>query len=197
MSIFDFNRARRSIQNTRSGQERNMYAHLRDLFVHLLGHASDNVYTDTPQECGGVPDLTIKCNTGLADAKERAIYHDWIVVEAKAGRGVFLDENKKDEIFAEKQKYIQPETEWFVMADPECIVVRPVSVRNKISVAQDIVVRWEEFADGKDFYKKLRVLSFEGSDSSPALKAFREGDESRIAVVHVDAPQKKARAHVG
>ena len=65
-----------------------MYVHLRDLFAHLLGHSFENIVIDSPQESAGgnSPDLAIRSDTGLLDAKERIIYHDWIVVEAKVGK---------------------------------------------------------------------------------------------------------------
>ena len=188
-----FKKILRLIRETEKGRERNMYPHLRDLFTDALGHASENIIADSPQKGmgGNSPDLVIRCDTGLVDAKERAIRHDWIVVEAKDERGVFLDERKREEIFSDKQKYIRPETEWFVMIEPDCIVVRSITVRHQTAPDSDRVFKWEVFASVKDFREKLRELHADNASESPALTAFRNGDKTRIAVVCVDVPDEE------
>ena len=118
-----------------------MYVHLRDLFAHLLGHSFENIVIDSPQESAGgnSPDLAIRSDTGLLDAKERIIYHDWIVVEAKVGKNIFRNPEHRERIFSDKQKYIRPETEWFVMIDPTCMVIRPIAARSQIDPNADKV----------------------------------------------------------
>ena len=192
---FIFDKVVRLIRQTKDGRERNMYSHLRDLFANVLGHDSANIIIDSPQEGtgGNSPDLAIRCDTGLVDAKGRVIYHDWIVVEAKDEKDAFSDLQKREKIFEEKQKYIRPETEWFVMVDPECIVVRPIAVRTKIDASKDKVFYWKDFASAKNFREKLSELHLKSATNSPALVAFRAGDESRIAVVQVDVTDKKKK----
>ncbi|WOV91581.1 MAG: hypothetical protein R1F54_02710 [Candidatus Zeuxoniibacter abyssi] len=185
MPAFDFNNTVRLIRETKAGQERNMYVHLRDLFAHLLGHSFENIVIDSPQESAGgnSPDLAIRSDTGLLDAKERIIYHDWIVVEAKVGKNIFRNPEHRERIFSDKQKYIRPETEWFVMIDPTCMVIRPIAARSQIDPNADKVFRWEEFTSADDFCNKLSDLHANSAANSPALTAFRLGDVSRIAVV--------------
>ena len=170
-----------------------MYVHLRDLFAHLLGHSFENIVIDSPQESAGgnSPDLAIRSDTGLLDAKERIIYHDWIVVEAKVGKNIFRNPEHRERIFSDKQKYIRPETEWFVMIDPTCMVIRPIAARSQIDPNADKVFRWEEFTSADDFCNKLSDLHANSAADSPALTAFRLGDVSRIAVVKVDLPDEE------
>ena len=184
---FDFKNTIRRINKTAKGRERTMYTPLNDLFVHVLGHSPENIIIDSPQKDAGgnSPDLAIRCDTGIVDAKG-IIYHDWIVVEAKDEKDAFLDIDQREEIFKDKQKYIRPETEWFVMVDPNCIIIRPIAVRHQITADNDKVFLWEDFSSADDFCKKLADLHAENAADSPALKDFRNGDESRIAVVKVD-----------
>lgn len=190
MPAFHYDHTLRQLQNTRSGRERNMYQHLRDLFTHVLGHPTANIIIDSPQDgTDHSPDLAIRIDTGLADPTPRNgnIHHDWIIIEAKDERA-FADSSRREAIFIEKQKYIRPETEWFLMADPECLIVRPVAVRTRLDAAQDRVYHWtRDLATRRDFHQKLGDLAADRAADSPALAAFRAGDAARIATVRVDA----------
>ena len=190
---FDFDKTVKKIREMTPGRERSLYPYLRDLFVHVLGHDSGNIDTDTPQKGmgGNSPDITICLGTGISDEKGREIRHDWLVGEVKSEAGVFADEERRKIIFDEKAKYIQLGTEWFLMMDPSVLVVRPVALGSQthIDPGADIVLEWEGVTK-EEFLGKLALLKAEHS-VSPALRRFREGDESRIAVVVLDLPDEE------
>ena len=179
------------IRATARGAERNMYPWIRDLFSLALGHAKENIVIDSPQE--GVrhaPDLILRADTGVVGEKGRALFADWIVVEAKDETGVFAAPEKREKIFNEKAKYIRVGTEWFVMIDPRQIVARPVAMRSQLvfDSATDIVMEWEG-ADEASFCEKFAPLAAAEEGERSTLRAFRDGDESQIAVVRLEADE--------
>ena len=179
------------IRATARGAERNMYPWIRDLFSLALGHAKENIVIDSPQE--GVrhaPDLILRADTGVVGEKGRALFADWIVVEAKDETGVFAAPEKREKIFNEKAKYIRVGTEWFVMIDPRQIVARPVAMRSQLvfDSATDIVMEWED-ADEASFCEKFAPLAAAEEGERSTLRAFRDGDESQIAVVRLEADE--------
>ena len=131
---FDFDKTVKKIRGTTAGRERNVYPYLRDLFVHVLGYERENIVIDTPQEGmgGNSPDMVVRLGTGIADEKGREIRHDWLVAEVKAEAGVFADEKRREAVFDEKAKYVVLGTEWFLMADPSVLVVRPVALGSQV-----------------------------------------------------------------
>ena len=200
MPAFNFKKTIDRIANTPPGQERNMYHRLHDLFTNVLKHPSDNIIIDSNQpHSSSRPDLVIRVgNQVVANGGE--IHHDWIVVEVKGEKDAFAQSRSREKIFNEKSKYIQCGTEWFLMIDPQVLVARPVVMRSqlKIDTSKDMVFHWHEFIDDADFANKLHFLSHDSSADSPALQAFRNGDESRIAVIKVDLPddtKKQLSAH--
>ena len=69
----DFQECIRGITECQPGQERNMYPFIRDLFVRFLGFKADDVFTDTANEQGDIPDLAVLAPTGVLDAKGKEI----------------------------------------------------------------------------------------------------------------------------
>lgn len=190
-ALFCFDSTVKAIINTQSGQERNMYPYLRDLFIHVLKHPPDNIIVDSPQLHGrGAPDLAIRIGTGIKDAKDREITHDWVVMEAKSEAGLFSDIEKREKIFNEKSKYITIGTQWFLMIDPQQVIARPVAMGSQLHFdpQKDIIVKWQNLTQEK-FRNDLNVLHADNATDSPALRAFRQGDESQIAIVKVDLPE--------
>ncbi len=162
-----------------------MYPRLFQLFVHFLGYPGRQVLTDTAGDAGR-PDLTCRAPSGLTDASGRPIEINWIVVEAKDQRyGLSRSENR-EKLFAEKSKYITPNTAWFVMVDPTIFVARPVT-GGDLNADNDIVVY---LADGEAaFREKLAGLRAEIAGVPEKLKRFREGDLSLIATEKLIEPK--------
>ena len=126
---FSFSDAIRCLQETEHGKEATMYGHLRDVFIQVLGYPASDVDIDTTGE-DGRPDVTLRAPSGLIDKMGRPKKIPWIVVEAKDERAVFSDPDKREDIFAEKAKYIGTNTGWFVMVDPTTFVARRVGGRD-------------------------------------------------------------------
>jgi hypothetical protein len=86
--------------------------------VAVLGYPRGKVLTDTGGDAGR-PDVTCKAPSGIGPDV------DWIVVEAKDRQNGFGSPERIETIFAEKSKYITPNTAWFVMVDPTKMIARP------------------------------------------------------------------------
>ena len=173
-----------------------MYHYIRDLFVHVLGHDRDHIIVDSSQsESSNAPDLVIRANTGVFErpktpkSRESEIKHDWAVVEVKDELDAFDEHADREKIFNEKSKYIRLGTEYFVMIDPRRIVVRPVAMRSqlKFDPSHDIEASWEGMTR-KKFCDTFERLHCRHAKELSALRNFRAGDESQIAVVKVDLP---------
>ncbi|HYI41857.1 MAG TPA: N-6 DNA methylase [Allosphingosinicella sp.] len=152
-----------------------MYGHLQGLFVHFLGYARRSVLTDTAGEAGR-PDLTCRAPSGLGSDV------DWIVLEAKDRTHGFGSEERIEAIFAEKSKYITPNTAWFVMADPNKMIARPVFAGDWNS-ANDITFWWRGPHQGtaeEAFLGTFSALKAEVAGVPDRLRRFREGDTSLI-----------------
>ena len=175
-----------------------MYSVVRDLLVHSLGHSPEWVIVDTNQPgTRNAPDLVLRSDTGILNTKGKPILVDWAVFEVKDERGAFRNPQNRELIFNEKAKYVSIGTEWFVMIDPEVLVVRPVAMASRLEFdpGRDIVVEWEGLTEDK-FRDDLRLLLADNAGASESLRLFREGDESRIAVVKLrwDDENKKPTA---
>ena len=173
-----------------------MYPYIRDLFLHALGHDRDHIIVDSSQgESGNAPDLVIRANTGVFErpktpkGRESEIKHDWAVVEVKDEPDAFDEHADREKIFNEKSKYIRLGTEYFVMIDPRRIVVRPVAMRSqlKFDPSHDIVAYWKGMTR-KKFCDTFERLHYCHAKELSALRNFRRGDDSQIAVVKVDLP---------
>lgn len=162
-----------------------MYGHLRDLFVHFLGYSGRQVVIDTAGDAGR-PDVTCRAPSGMADANGRALEIDWIVVEAKDQRYGLSTADKREALFAEKSKYITPNTAWFVMADPLSFVARPV-LSGTLDPANDIEFHFSG-EDEAAFLHKFADLRAEIAGVSERLRQFREGDPSLIGIEKLIAP---------
>lgn len=174
-----------ALRETRAGQEASMYPRLFQLFVHFLGYPGRQVLADTAGDAGR-PDLTCKAPNGLIDANGRSELIDWIVVEAKDHRYGLGKAENREKLFAEKSKYITPNTAWFVMVDPIIFVARPVA-GGDLNADNDIVVY---FADGEEAFREhLAGLRAEIAGVPEKLKRFRDGDVSLIATEKLIEPR--------
>ncbi|MEM9393774.1 MAG: N-6 DNA methylase [Pseudomonadota bacterium] len=178
-TIKQFLEAIGTIVATPKGQEASMYGPIRDLFCDQLGYPKNKVHIDIAGAAGR-PDVTCRAPSGLSDAQGTSTEIDWIVVEAKDERGVFLDAEQREEIFAEKSKYITPDTAWFVMVEPTVIVARPTLTQHSIP-ENDIVLPTGDLEDESAFLSLFEALSYDRAGVPERLKAFRDGDLSLIA----------------
>jgi hypothetical protein len=182
-SAVDFQECIRGITECQPGQERNMYPFVRDLFVRFLGFEAADVFTDTANERGDIPDLAVFAPTGVLDAKGKEIKSRWLVLEAKDEPDIFLDEVSRAETFAEKSKYIDLDTVWFAMIDPSCLVLRAVSTRSAIYDAKgDIVIKWEALTE-ETFKQRCLEISAAHAGTNRRLQAFRDDKGHPIAEI--------------
>lgn len=156
-----------------------MYPHLHQLFVDFLGYKRGNVLADVNGDAGR-PDLTVKAPSGLLLASDSPHLIDWIVVEAKDDQTRIQNESEREALFAEKSKYITPNTAWFVMATPTMMVARPV-MSGDWSAANDIEFSFHAESEA-DFKAKFADLHADKAGVPERLTRFREGDTDLIAV---------------
>ena len=160
-----------------------MYPFIRDLFVRFLDFKAEDVFTDTANEQGNIPDLAVLAPTGVMDAKGKEIKSRWLVLEAKDEPELFLNEESRRETFAEKSKYIDLDTVWFVMVDPSCLVLRAVSTRSATyRAASDLVIKWDGLTE-EAFKKSCLEISAAQAGSNRRLQAFRDDQGHPIAEV--------------
>ena len=177
-----------AIAGCERGQERNLYPYVRDLFVNVLGYRPGDLLVDTADEIGGVPDLAALAPSGLTDRSGAALTTRWLVAEVKDEPGVFRHPASRERIFREKAKYIGLDTAWFVMLDPECFVLRPVTSRAAVcDPARDTVLLWGGLTE-EAFRDACREIHAENSAINPRLEAFRRGEEAHIAEVKLTLP---------
>ncbi|MEY2927073.1 MAG: hypothetical protein RL367_1550, partial [Pseudomonadota bacterium] len=181
-----FNEAIRLIRETRKGQEAAMYGPLRDLFCDILGYARGQVMIDVAGEAGR-PDITCRAPSGIKDSKGGNREIDWIVVEAKDEHDAFSSIGKREAIFAQKAKYVRPDTAWFVMVDPTLFVARPV-MAGDLSGTNDISLPLTASLTEAEFRQSFARLSATVAGVPQRLKAFREGDTSQIATEKLSLP---------
>ena len=165
-----------------------MYGPLRDLFCEVLGYPRGSVLIDIAGEAGR-PDVTCRAPSGINDRGGKSLEVDWMVVEAKDERDAFSTIGKREAIFAQKAKYIRPDTAWFVMVDPTVIVARPVMSAQLNSIS-DIVFALDDHSTEADFRAAFTRLSYGVAGVPQRLKQFREGDVSLIATEKLSAPDK-------
>ncbi|WP_439544679.1 N-6 DNA methylase [Sandarakinorhabdus sp.] len=181
----DFTEIAADIAATCNGQEASMYPRLFQLFVHFLGYRGNQVLVDTAGDAGR-PDVTCRAPSGLTLANGRSHEVDWIVVEAKDGRTNLANRSVREALFAEKSKYITPNTAWFVMVNPSLFIARPV-MSGVADDANDI-----EFALHSEneaaFRLKFADLHSDRAGVPERLRRFREGDVSLIATEKLIAP---------
>lgn len=163
-----------------------MYPHLFQLFVHFLGYQGRQVFTDTAGDAGR-PDLACKAPSGLTLANGRPLEIDWIVVEAKDGRTNLANAATREALFAEKSKYITPNTAWFVMVNPSLFIARPV-MNADYDAANDIEFYFLS-EDEEIFRRKFADLHSDTAGVPDRLRRFREGDTSLIASEKLIAPE--------
>lgn len=168
-----------------------MYGPLRDIFCDVLGYPRGSVHIDIAGEAGR-PDVTCRAPSGIVDRNGKSIDIDWMVVEAKDEHDAFSTAGKREAIFAQKAKYIRPDTAWFVMADPTIIVARPV-MNSTHDSANDIVFALDAAADEAGFRTTFTRLFYGLAGVPQRLKAFREGDTSLIATEKLTISDKATK----
>ena len=167
-----------------------MYPFIRDLFVRFLGFKAEDVFTDTANEQGNIPDLAVFAPTGVLDAKGKEIKSRWLVLEAKDEVELFLNEESRGETFAEKSKYIDLDTAWFAMVDPSCLVLRAVSTKSaNYNAAADTVIKWDGLTE-EVFAQRCQEISAAHAGSNRRLQAFRDDKGHPIAEVKLSHPGK-------
>jgi hypothetical protein len=187
----DFDECVRGITQCQPGQERSMYPFIRDLFVHFLDFKAEDVFTDTADEQGNIPDVTVFAPNGVLDAKGKAIKSRWLVLEAKDEPEVFLDAESRAKTFAEKSKYIDLDTVWFAMVDPSCVVLRSVSTRSAMyDPARDTVIKWESLSE-QTFKQRCLEISAAHAGTNRRLQAFREDSGHPIAEITLSDANKQ------
>jgi SAM-dependent methyltransferase len=172
---------------TRPGQEATMYGHLRDLFVHFLGYAGREVVIDTNGDAGR-PDITCRAPSGLPGPSGRPHEIDWIVLEAKDEFQCFSNLTTREAIFAEKSKYITPNTAWFVMVDPTVFIARPV-LSADFNPENDVSFYFAGPESEAEFRERFASLRAEVAGVPEKLRRFRAGDTSLIATERLIAPE--------
>jgi N-6 DNA Methylase len=183
-----FDEAIRLIRETKKGQEAAMYGPLRDLFCDILGYARGQVMIDIAGEAGR-PDITCRAPSGIKDSKGNNREIDWIVVEAKDEHDAFSSPSKRESIFAQKAKYVRPDTAWFVMVDPTVFVARSV-MSSDMSSTNDISLPLTASLTEAEFRQTFARLSAAVAGVPQRLKSFREGDVSLIATEKLSLPPK-------
>lgn len=163
-----------------------MYGPLRDLFCDILGYPRSSVHIDIAGEAGR-PDVTCRAPSGIKDRNGKSLDIDWMVVEAKDEHDAFSTSGKRESIFAQKAKYVRPDTAWFVMVDPTVLVARPV-MSSAHDGTNDIVLTLDEALDEATFRTNLARLDYGVAGVPQRLKAFRDGDISLIATEKLAAP---------
>lgn len=187
MAAFLYSATIEKLKNTPPGREATMYGPLRDLFVNILGYPPTDIDIDTAGEAGR-PDLTIRAPSGFLDGRGNEAKIEWIVVEAKDERGCFVDPVLREKIFAEKSKYVGLHTAYFVMAEPEAWVIRPVAGMATGAEA-DIVIPLAHLSEA-ELRDRIVSLHCERAGVSLELKRFREGDTAIIGVEKLSIPGK-------
>ena len=186
----DFQECIRGITECQPGQERNMYPFIRDLFVRFLGFKAEDVFTDTANEQGNIPDLAVFAPTGVLDSKGKEIKSRWLVLEAKDEAENFLGEDSRRDTFAEKSKYIDLDTAWFAMVDPCCLVLRAVTTKTaNYNAAADIVIKWDGLSE-ETFSQRCQEITAAHAGSNRRLQAFRDDKGHPIAEVKLSFPGK-------
>lgn len=193
MPVFSLSDTLDKLAGTPLGQEASMYGPIRDLFIHLLGYPARDVDIDTAGE-GGRPDVTVRVPSGRLDAQGRDTQKlPWIVVEAKDEHGVFRDPTRRENIFADKSKYISQDTAWFVMVEPTLWVLRPVTGGTMMDSARDIVIPLT--LSNHEFEQHLAPLKADLAGLLPQLERFRAGDLTLIAVAKLSIPGWDTASH--
>lgn len=165
-----------------------MYPFIRDLFVRFLDFKAEDVFTDTANEEGNIPDLAVFAPTGVLDAKGKEIKTRWLVLEAKDEPGHFLDAESRRKTFAEKSKYIDLDSAWFAMVDPSCLVLRAVSTRSAhYNASRDNVIKLDGLTE-EDFKVRCLEITAAHAGSNRRIQAFRDDKGHPIAEIKLSRP---------
>jgi hypothetical protein len=174
----EFEAAVKALRETVKGKEATMYTSLRDLFVDVLRYAKTNVVIDTAG-LRGRPDITVYAPGGAEGTRVA-----WIVGECKDEHGAVKSGPARVSLYAEKAKYVTADTAYFLMVDPDMLVVRPIG----LGEGGDIEILWSDITI-ENFAERLSPLLAEVAGIPQMLSAFRDGDESLIARDKLTSPE--------
>ena len=177
-----FLEAVKELSSTVPGQERNMYPLIKRVFQ-SVGWKSKNIKTDVSiDRRGAVPDVAVIANN-------RGAPQLWIVAEAKATPGMFKDPSKTEELFNEKKKYLNVETEWFLFIDPTTWRVVPVVGFEPDFSSSKVFNLPEEAEELFTFLKEN--LSPEAYSEKSKIEKFLNGDTSSVGVLNIDSHREE------
>lgn len=166
----EFAAAVNALRTTVKGKEATMYTALRDLFTDVLSYPKTNIVVDTAG-LRGRPDITIYAPGGAGESRVA-----WIVGECKDEPGAVSSPTGRLKLFAEKAKYITTDTAYFLMADPDMLVVRGVGSDG----TADMEMPWTGLTI-ESFAQTLAPLRAEVAGVPELLREFRSGNEALIA----------------
>jgi len=169
-----YKKALEELLNIAPGEERNMYPTIKKVFE-SIGWRSKDIRTDISiAKKGVIPDVSVV-------VKDNGIEQLWIVVEAKAEKGLFANQDDTEMILEEKKKYVTVETEWFIFIDPQFWRIVPV-VGFEIDISSSKIFDISVEEDKKALYEFLEEnLSPEAFKRKKHLQDFLNGDTSKVA----------------
>jgi type I restriction-modification system DNA methylase subunit len=168
----------------------------------LLGYcATDwviNPRADRDDTGSGIPDVTIRARLG-----EEVV--PWVVVEAKLDDDVIRDAKRREALWADKRKYVQADTAYFVwLASRTVVVCNPQgSVIGEVYFENDRLISPEENVvvcsqDDAEVSEALSCISAAQAGSLAFLERFREGEfPSRYLAVTHEEVDKLTQALTG
>ncbi len=158
-----------------------MYGYIKTLLTRILNHQDASVLTDVSARSRlgsrSIPDVQVRVLLASGIFLDR-----WIVVEAKDEAGVFRNPDTREAIFQEKKKYITSDTEWFVMVDPNVIVLRRIMNGAAYTADREILLNGLTLPA---FLAACSDLTLEAANRGEAIEAFRAGNERWIASVNM------------
>ncbi len=157
------------------GQERDMYPEIKKIFE-ALGWKAREIKVDVSLRKGyGVPDLSIL---------PEPFRYPWAVVEAKAEKGTFKDEDQLRRIVEEKQKYLEVGTEWMILIDPETWVPVPAFGAQPQLPARCVLEAKDDKALWRFLQENLSPSAFKRQEK---VKKFLAGDTSHLGSIDPEA----------
>jgi len=143
-------------------------AALRDLFTAVLGYKKTDILLAS-DAAPGRPDITI---SAPGSAAGRSV--PWIIGVCRDKPGVLRDADARHGFYAASAAFLSADTAFFLMADPEMLVIRRIG-----STSEDPIA-WRRL-DLEAFSNRLAMLRADIAGIPQLMSAFRDGDESLIA----------------
>ena|GEM_PF-2427809 len=185
-----FEAAVKAIAATSKGNKARMCAALRDLFAGVLGYEKTAIMV-APEDTGGRPDITIsapaattpRATTPGATTPGATISSSrpWIVGVCSDEPGTLHNAGTRRSLYAANAGFFTADTAFFLMADPEMLVVR------RVGSTRDDSMAWQGL-DHETLAARLAWLRAEFAGIPQAINAFLGGDDSSIARDRLTAP---------